>query len=679
MNRIVIIGVITSCFAINCSLGAQFNPGERVEEQITVEYNSSEEAKQAQLTPLELPAGKTRAISSRWDDSNADSKKVSQALAENGWKGTFFINSCSDEFYQSVIKNILADNNSIGAHTTTHPSLQICSPNYMFREIMENRIELERKTDSSVIAFTFPNGMHPSITEPDALNKMGIALKKAGFMGLSEPTWSYSKLNLTPEQLVTCKLLTANDRNPQQSVFDASWSSAENELKAGRMDQCGPYFVLGMHPWQGSAENGFETFSKILASQSHNPQYWYCTANEYIAYCTNYLYIKPIKVFSDGDLQTRKYANDSSKSSPETLRFSFSRIQPCVLGANVPTGFKISPLPKSVKYNNQTIAVSREGEFMISKIDSPKALPITIDRVDNPDNKTENSVLKSGKIPGIETAIFVDIKANRLFWQVRNTSDKPLEDLCYSIRLPLKWRLPDKSAYVISNQIPPIAPGETFICHLNPSEAFYPLPEIDTDPLYQDADLFITAELNFCRENQRFRLYSTTTVSQPPVKRSVPRDTALCVGAVESSKIGNELQSMSIPKTPLKPIELKKDQQAQWMPVSQNSKFAPYTIAVDNCKPVREPAIAYAMEFENSDTVSTPFTLEYTWPHLKTTVWINGTKYDQKPIINFNALPGKNRVIILYEDYRIGYIKNCIISIKNKQGEFPAFTEIEHN
>ena len=146
---------------------------------VRIRYDSPEQAAAAHLDKLELPPGRRIAFSTRWDDSAKHGRMV-DALRANGYSGTFYSNRADADYAEHVLRKILDNGCSVGAHTATHPFLPKISLNRQFAEILENRVNLESLADTCVIAFTLPYKAYTRDDDPAMPGKIGENLVRAG-------------------------------------------------------------------------------------------------------------------------------------------------------------------------------------------------------------------------------------------------------------------------------------------------------------------------------------------------------------------------------------------------------------------------------------------------------------------------------------------------------------------
>ena len=104
-------------------------------------------------------------VTTSWDDGHKLDLKLSDILKHYDIKGTFYISPETREFPAAerlTAKEIrhLAQNFEIGAHTMTHPRLNLLDEISARREIVDSKTALERIIDNPVSSFCYPYGSY---------------------------------------------------------------------------------------------------------------------------------------------------------------------------------------------------------------------------------------------------------------------------------------------------------------------------------------------------------------------------------------------------------------------------------------------------------------------------------------------------------------------------------------
>lgn len=603
---------------------------------LTVEFHSSADAQSAQMETLELPPGKTLAVASRWDDTNGDHYFMTEALAENGWKGTFYLNRVDDHYRDRVVKFMVQNGCSVGSHTNNHPWLGSLVPNAVWQEIAENRVSLEAALDLPVSTFTFPFSLPGTLNDPDFEQKIGQMLVRAGINGLAEPPKVQERAKLDPKECVTCWLFRADDANPQLEVFNRTFDQGVEELEAGNLGAMGPFFVLGVHSWQKkSGPDGFQRLSKILATKAHDPAIWYCNVDEYCAWRHNFL-----------------NAQISRKSTgKKTVEFTIKRATPASVGACVPCGLKITPAPKSVSVKGRPLDVDPDGTFLLpAKNDLPKKIGLM----------TAETGFTSEKFPGLTIQTGVDLEKNVLHCEVSAENGKP-ENLVCTVRLPLRWK---NGVQVKPVRLP--AKGKT---------AFdLPLGELDEDPVNACDALYVVNQCDFKLDGEPMRVYSTVTLDQPEIQQAVPRTTAMTVGVCSEKFFDAEkLAASSRPNAELQ--DLGDEEFTKWVPCDRSGKILPYVM---ECHIEWSGGMAvYAVQFEADAQNAADCMFKVTDPYNMKNVFLNGEPVEvHHHGITLKAQPGVNRLIYVLKGAGYG-IRKSEISIKKEDGEMVKFVPFQ--
>ena len=458
------------------------------EQNVVLEFATPEEAQAAELTKLEMPVGKTLAVSGRWDDSSGEHYFMSKTMAENGWKGTFFLNKCDENYVKKIVSQIIADGNSIGVHTLRHPHLEQVVPNRMFEEILGNRIDLESKTDQCASTFTFPFGLGRD-TEASLTTaaEQGAVLKRCGLLGGPETINMAERMGLKPEEFVSPYRFVADDRNPNLETFEKGWKNGIAQIEAGR-STVGPYMALGTHSWQRHThKDGFERLSRILATQSGKKEIWYCTCNEFTAWRLNYVW---------AEVSEKKVVGNRAE-------FTIRRFEPQELGAVVDLGLKAVPTPQKAECAcGKTLEITANGEFMLPNAPG-QTLPEKIDRIDNLTNAPADQAAESAEFPGLRIGAQMDMEKNVLTVFLANETGKTLTDVKGQVRLPLKWK-GEKPNWFVEK----IESGSQVLLTLDPGE-------METEARFGTYDLLIDVQCDFRLDEQTGRIHSTVTVTQP--------------------------------------------------------------------------------------------------------------------------------------------------------------------
>ena len=372
----------------------------------TLEIQCADEAAARACTvrPRELPAGKTLAFATRWDDRGPSNFKMAETLAGEGIKATFYLNGfdapAAADYAARAGREMLPRGHSIGNHTLSHRMLGPLLPAERFRDILEQRARSECAAGAPVTAFVLPYCTSASAADADAERCTAECLVRAGMLGGAE---SGAEFGLEPCDWVGTHLFAIDDSNPKEKLFTDAFAKGKEIALAGKLRD-GPYLTLGVHAWQKDPE-GFAELARIVRAQARKPEIWYCNANEYSAYRLQYLRAKVEKTGVSGTKAV----------------FRVTRPDPAALGANVPLAFDVS-----------------DGRTAESPNDSALGLPRAYALLEN--------------------ALTLDRAANRVTAIVSNATAEALSDGVLTLRLPPLWK-----TGVLTERVPALAPGATTV------------------------------------------------------------------------------------------------------------------------------------------------------------------------------------------------------------------------
>ncbi|MBN2641169.1 MAG: polysaccharide deacetylase family protein, partial [Victivallales bacterium] len=216
------------------------------QQQIVLKCASAEDAAKVELVPLPLPDNAPIAFSARWDDCNMKHLDTLAVMAENGVKGTFYLNGT--RFGTDYCKKLLRNGCTIGAHTQTHPSLPALNANEQFYEIMSVRVQRESDSDSILSTMVLPYCQYKKFEDPQIQLDIGQSMMNSGFIGAPEPFYGhYGKdLGYPSGTLAESALIRPGDRdvNPEKSDKDMhKYLAAKDLLKRN------PALTIGIHSW----------------------------------------------------------------------------------------------------------------------------------------------------------------------------------------------------------------------------------------------------------------------------------------------------------------------------------------------------------------------------------------------------------------------------------------------
>ncbi len=124
-----------------------------------------------------FPGGKAKALTMSYDDGKHADKRLVSIFNQYGIKGSFNINygllHQPERINEDEIK-ALYEGHEIATHTMTHPTIARCPLTQVAKEILEDRIGLEKITGYPVRGHAYPNGSYSQEIK-ELFAQLGIA------------------------------------------------------------------------------------------------------------------------------------------------------------------------------------------------------------------------------------------------------------------------------------------------------------------------------------------------------------------------------------------------------------------------------------------------------------------------------------------------------------------------
>lgn len=451
---------------------------------VTATFATEQEAKQAALKVLPLPAGKKLAFTTRWDDSAPGHRARAEMFARLGLRPTFFLNG-NKEFMQKDMPTIRELGGRFGNHTSSHPFLMESSASIQFSEVMGNRIFIECQTDEPVTSFVIPFNWNSPL-DPKRAASLGRILLNTGHYVSSD--WPKDEVRQPPFCWMPGRTFGANDTNPDAEQFTKNLGSA---LKDVSRSPDWPKVTFGIHSWCNP--DGLLRQEKFLKEVLGKPDWWYTDDRSYGAYRYEF-YHSTVRAEVKG----------------KEVVFSIERFDPALLGEAPDLSIRFSPAPTGVVLNTsrQRLQPDASGCFTLP---SPYAgrLPKSI-ALSGEDAASEQ--------PGVTLSLAPDETKRTISVKLSNTTGKPLEDAVLVVNPAPFWskgRIVEKSPKPIQDA-----------CSWNLS-----LGNPNVAPLPAGEDRLYCAALDYTLGGERFRLYAKATLKGDRLQKSpCPRDMLLVMG-----------------------------------------------------------------------------------------------------------------------------------------------------
>lgn len=374
-----------------------------VRQTVTTEWPDAASAAAATAELSMLGDGETFVFSGRWDDRNPRSLAVAKALSPLGFHSTFYTSGKSSANYTPILRKHVALGNSIGCHTISHDFMSRLLPTKNFREILQNRIELEVDSQSPVVTLAMPYGLHAagsSVIGFDNVKVIGTAASNAGLLGGAQtPDNATALFGLSDDDWAGTYKFGAKDKKPDEKTFWRGFRAGTNLVARGELPG-GPNVNLGTHPWQ--TDEGLVKLAAMVKEAMATPGAVMMHENGYVA----------------SRIQFRRATVRKTGTDGKKAVFEIERPHPAVLGAAMPLNLKLS-----------------DGRFL---------------KVPPPENAPSPTVFER-----IDGALSVSDDDTTFTLDFTNTTGRALADVSCALRLP-----PGYAPGVVWKSVPSIAAGE---------------------------------------------------------------------------------------------------------------------------------------------------------------------------------------------------------------------------
>lgn len=618
MNRIFLVMALLPCLTVMAENPMDFR---EYTQEIVAEFATPDEARRATAEISKMPNGEELAFTSRWDDSNTNNVNMSATLKKSNVKGTFFLTSASDDYFAKYGKKLVADGNSIGAHSMNHPILSALRSAEISYQIMLIRPLLESKLDIPVNSFVLPYCNYANGIDSRIPGQIRDAIFRSGIYCCPEPWINVDKTHECkgPRHIISTCYFIANDSTPTEELFFKNLNRAIADAKKKGNP---PVITLGTHAWQKPA--GFEVLNRCFEKIRKN-NWWFCTVSEFASYRYEYLYC-PV----------RKGEVDGTK-----VNFTVRRIAPDELGVNMPLSLLFTVRPTKVTMQGQVMPVDANN---ICKLPHNAAykVPEVIDFVHNPQNAVPaKGVGTSKEIPGVEFGVHYEKSSGSILCRLGNLADADLKNIRVTLRLPLRWE------------------EGIFTAKLNKlSDEFARTWRFDPGKENGDADSktgrsVILAQCDFEMEGKAYRLYCDTVVEGTKPLINLGRNIVSAGPFAKDKAQPDMLIRFSDPAVKLQPFGTAENE--KWLHHSPGADFHDHAANIGTGK--RENYKFYwpycgkgkgvrvsAVDFELSRTEN--LILEYNFKVAQ--VYLNGILLkDPHRKMRITASPGKNRLLVV--------------------------------
>lgn len=605
--------IATILLGANIIFGAQYN------QKLSVKYATSSDAQKAEIAAVRLPNGAQSAFSSRWDDSTPAHAKMVDVFKNSGMKATFFLTKADKKYYDTVGRKILESGFAVGSHTINHNLLPMILPNDAFYETLAQRIIIESTLDTPVVAFVLPGYVADHPFYDDAPQLVGECIVRSGYL-IQTGLWSDNnkKYSLPEGTLLNSHLFNINDRSPQENLLQKNVAAS---LAAQKRDG-NPHMTLGVHSWQG--DNGFMELERIL-TKNKNPDFWYCTQNEFAAYT----------------LQYNAFKSSTAQIRGQTADFVITRESATNLGSDIGLEIKVSGKPLSVELDGKILKPNAKGYYVLEQRKDMRA-PKKIDVVENSENLQEFNG-KSSKFDGLGGAL-TGSKRGEIKLKIKNDTGKTLGKCEVVFRLPPYFKEGTKSFAFAE-----FKNGEEKEFAFTPTRGKFAESDL--------GDFFFAAQFDFTQGDNSGRVYFTSIMQQKDMLLPCPRDNAVFVGPVAKSVLTDTV--MGEISTPAKPLaDLGDTEVLKWTKCRRNKNSRSFQVEPRSSEEkwiVASIKNRYAPNFSrvvvlDFKSKAKDLTLFADFENVKS-VWLNGTKIETPKAgseLSIAGNGGENRLAVEY-------------------------------
>lgn len=508
--KLLFITAVISLAAFHISFGASHMNNATQEyigkttQKISITFHSEIAAKNAKVQLIPLYHGYDAAFSTRWDDNNTDNLSAHKVMVQYGQKGTFYLNDPQiyygtfkvNDPVDTITKTLVTGGNAVGVHTLTHEFLPYLSKNRQFREILEDRIDIEVSSQSPVTSFTYPFIAKQleldTTTSYDDIEEM---LLRSGIYSAAEEKGSNRLITTTPVFI---------DGKPfwnNMSIEKAKSAVLEGTERT--------LYLNTMHAWPHSwGGSDFPVLADVFKLWGGNPRWWYCNTNEYAAYRYQFL-----------------HTTIETSLDKKTLMITLSRPNLYGLNNDIPLTLSLEGIGKNdIASVSPTVRLTGDAspEVMLDcYYDTPMTLPAAYGKIANPENG--DRLLSTSTIGNIEAVLHKS--KNNLALRIKNNGTQAFTNVHITFRLPLQY-----SQGVIEKNIGNIAAGEETTLTISPKVQTH-------DFLYTCDPQFYAAQIDY-HAGKQTRIYATCIAEGVDTDHSYSRDGFLVLGPIPSDRSG---------------------------------------------------------------------------------------------------------------------------------------------
>ena len=241
-----------------------------------------------------FPGGKHKALTLSYDDGKSADRRLVKIFNDNGIKGTFNLNSGiipndADRVQADEIQTLYAGH-EVACHTVTHPTIARSPITEVTREVLDDRITLEKLTGYPVRGLAYPNG---SVSEEIEKLLPLCGIRYGRVVGSSE---SFALPENPYRWQATC-----HHNNPR--LFELG----EQFLQLFKTQYLYLMYVWG-HSYEFNNNNNWDRIEDFCRLMGGHDDIWYCTNIEFMDCMDDF---KRLRFAADNSFVFNPNANDA--------------------------------------------------------------------------------------------------------------------------------------------------------------------------------------------------------------------------------------------------------------------------------------------------------------------------------------------------------------------------------
>ena len=603
--------------AVSCAGVARGNPLGFPEYSQTVEvtFASGEEAARAEMKISPLPDGAVRSFGTRWDDTYVKHLDKASMLERAGVKGAFYITAgqgksdAPESFRYAGICELVKRGHAIGNHSMTHPVLVNYSPEHIFEQILQTRIDLENDTDHAVTSYAAPFGWYGQRWLDASLQSVVVKMLVECGMWVSGDN-PISHLEIPEDVWYPAHRFSANDRAPDHVRF---LDGLKTQSAIADKSPLSPRITLGTHSWCDEKGNALQ--EKWIKENCVRPDWAQLNDYEYGAYRYSVI---------NGAVSRMSVSGNKAV-------FSVRRFCPATLGDGIALSVAFSGNPLKAECNGMPLERGKSGTWRLPH----DASRTTLSKIGIADETG-----KCGKFPGVEMQVLPDVTARKVRVVFANRTSGALDALYGTVHLPPEFKNRRRTFGIES-----IAAGKT-------EEIAFDFLEPEPAVFARGTAMY-AASVDFSCGGLRNRIWATAKAWKKS-SALLPADVAMVTKILPADKLDSKrLQEISAATGRLEPVA----GGVEWMKRTKDDKKSCYAVDRHASQAERDAvaksgvkmAYAIALQFKVREGAEAKLITNAKACRSSAELYLNGARIElpeKGGDVNAVLRPGINRVVM---------------------------------